>query len=193
MKGILEMSEKVDFLSYLNGDVKKEVKITEVKDVSKASNNYLKIESDILALENQIKSKKAALQQMNDSIVQLMEQRGVKEIKLMNGDAVSFKPFFKGSITKDNEREAFEWLENNNLGDIIKNIVSVRFGKGDNEVAIDLIQDLEKQGLSPDQKRKVEPMTLNALIGEQINDGKAFPLELFSVYMGNKVKIKRGK
>ena len=193
MKGILEMSEKVDFLSYLNGDVKKEVKITEVKDVSTASNNYLKIESDILALENQIKSKKAALQQMNDSIVQLMEQRGVKEIKLMNGDAVSFKPFFKGSITKDNEREAFEWLENNNLGDIIKNIVSVRFGKGDNEVAIDLIQDLEKQGLSPDQKRKVEPMTLNALIGEQINDGKAFPLELFSVYLGNKVKIKRGK
>jgi flagellin-like hook-associated protein FlgL len=193
MKGILEMSEKVDFLSYLNGDVKKEVKITEVKDVSTASNNYLKVESDILALENQIKSKKAELQQMNDSIVQLMEQRGVKEIKLMNGDAVSFKPFFKGSITKDNEREAFEWLENNNLGDIIKNIVSVRFGKGDNEVAIDLIQDLEKQGLSPDQKRKVEPMTLNALIGEQINDGKAFPLELFSVYMGNKVKIKRGK
>jgi len=193
MKGILEMSEKVDFLSYINGDVKKEVKITEVKDVSTASNNYLKIESDILALENQIKSKKAELQQMNDSIVQLMEQRGVKEIKLMNGDAVSFKPFFKGSITKDNEREAFEWLENNNLGDIIKNIVSVRFGKGDNEVAIDLIQDLEKQGLSPDQKRKVEPMTLNALIGEQINDGKAFPLELFSVYLGNKVKIKRGK
>ena len=38
----------------------------------------------------------------------------------MNGDAVSFKPFFKGSITKDNERDAFEWLENNNLGDIIK-------------------------------------------------------------------------
>jgi len=187
------MSKKVDFISYLNGDVKKEVKITEVKDVSTASNNYLKIESDLLALENQIKSKKAELQQMNDSIVQLMEQRGVTEIKLMNGDAVSFKPFFKGSITKDNEREAFEWLENNNLGDIIKNIVSVRFGKGDNEVAIDLIQDLEKQGLSPDQKRKVEPMTLNALIGEQINDGKAFPLELFSVYLGNKVKIKRGK
>ena len=193
MKGILEMSEKVDFRDYLIEDVKKEVKITEVKDVSTASNNYLKIESDLLALENQIKSKKAELQQMNDSIVQLMEQRGVTEIKLMNGDAVSFKPFFKGSITKDNEREAFEWLENNNLGDIIKNIVSVRFGKGDNEVAIDLIQDLEKQGLSPDQKRKVEPMTLNALIGEQINDGKAFPLELFSVYLGNKVKIKRGK
>jgi len=193
MKGILEMSEKVDFLSYLNGDVKKEVKITEVKDVSKASNNYLKIESDILALENQIKSKKAELQQANDSIVQLMEQRGVKEIKLMNGDAVSFKPFFRGSITKDNETDAFEWLENNNLGDIIKNIVSIRFGKGDNEVATDLLQDLEKQGLSPDQKRKVEPMTLNALIGEQINDGKAFPLELFSVYMGNQVKIKRGK
>jgi hypothetical protein len=36
-------------------------------------------------------------------------------------------------------------------------------------------------------------MTLNALIGEQINKGNDIPMETFSVFVGNKVKIKRGK
>ena len=187
------MTEKVDFTNYLPEEENKTVDISEVKDVSQASNQYLQIESEILALEYQAKIKKQELLQMNDAIVQLMEQRGVKEIKLTNGDAVSFKPFFKGSITRDKEAEAFKWLEDNNHGELIKNIVSVRFGKGDNTQATKLIEDLEQNGLAPDQKRKVAPMTLNAFIGEQINAGKAVPLETFSVFMGNKVKIKKGK
>ena len=101
--------------------------------------------------------------------------------------------FFKGSITREKEAEAFKWLEDNNHGELIKNIVSIRFGKGDNEQASKLIEDLEQNGLAPDQKRKVEPMTLNAFIGEQINSGKELPIEVFSVFMGNKVKIKKGK
>jgi hypothetical protein len=192
MKGIT-MTEKVDFTNYLPEEENNTVEISEVKDVSQASNKFLQIESEILALEQQAKTKKQELQQMNDAIVQLMEQRGVKEIKLTNGDAVSFKPFFKGSITREKEAEAFKWLEENNHGELIKNIVSIRFGKGDNDQASKLINDLEQSGLAPDQKRKVEPMTLNAFIGEQINSGKELPIETFSVFMGNKVKIKKGK
>ena len=186
------MTEKVDFENFLPEEETK-VEISEVKDVSEASNRFLQIESEILALENDVKRKKAELQQMNDSIVQLMEQRGVKEIKLTSGDAISYKPFYKASITKDNETEAFAWLEKNNHSELIKNIVSVRFGKGENETANQLINDLEQSGLAPDQKRKVEPMTLNAFVGEQINKGSDLPLETFKVFMGNKVKIKRGK
>jgi hypothetical protein len=170
MKGIT-MTEKVDFTNYLPEEEKKSVDISEVKDVSEASNRFLKIESDILALEDQVKRKKAELMQMNDSIVQLMESRGVKE----------------------KEVEAFGWLEENGHGDLIKNIVSVRFGKGENDNASRLIEDLEQNGLTPDQKRKVEPMTLNAFLGEQIKTGKDVPTETFGVYMGYKVKIKRGK
>ena len=187
------MTEKVDFTNYLPEEEKKPVDISEVKDVSDASNRFLKIESDILALEDQVKRKKAELMQMNDSIVQLMESRGVKEIKLTNGDAVSYKEFYKGSISKDKEAEAFGWLEENGHGDLIKNIVSVRFGKGENDNASRLIEDLEQNGLVPDQKRKVEPMTLNAFLGEQIKTGKDVPTETFGVFMGYKVKIKRGK
>jgi hypothetical protein len=193
MKGITMTGKTVDFRDFLLEDEKSNVDITEVKDVSVAANNYLKIESDILSLEDQVKRKKAELLQTNDAIVQLMEQRGVKEIKLTSGDAVSYKSFVKASITKDKESDAFKWLQDNGHGDVIKNIVSVRFGKGEDQNANKLIDDLEQNGLSPDQKRKVEPMTLIALVGEQINLGKDIPLETFSVFMGNKVKIKKGK
>jgi len=187
------MTEKVDFTNYLPTEENKTVNISEVKDVSDASNKFLNIESEILSLEDQLKIKKSQRQQLNDAIVELMESRGVKEIKLTNGDAVSYKPFVKASITKDNEVEAFAWLEENGHGDLIKNIVSVRFGKGENNNATRLIEDLEQNGLSPDQKRKVEPMTLSAFAGEQIKNGKPLPTNTFGIFLGNKVKIKRGK
>jgi len=34
---------------------------------------------------------------------------------------------------------------------------------------------------------------LNAFVGEQINKGTDLPTDIFNVYMGNKVKIKKGK
>tara|TARA_R100001224_G_scaffold79479_1_gene49572 strand:- start:452 stop:1027 length:576 start_codon:yes stop_codon:yes gene_type:complete len=191
MKGII-MTEKIDFTNYL-AEQDDTVNIAEVEDISEVANTYLKVESEITHLENATKNKKKELQQINDRIVELMEKRGVKEIKLLNGDAVSFKEFYKGSITKDNEAEAFKWLEDNGHGDLIKNIVSIRFGKGENQSAEKLISSLEQDGLYPDQKRKVEPMTLNAFIGDQITNGKQVPMELLSVFTGNKVKIKKGK
>ena len=116
------MTGKVDFTNLLPEEEKKTVDISEVKDVSDASNQYLSIESEINGLEDQLKRKKAELMQMNDAIVQLMEQRGVKEIKLTNGDAVSYKEFYRGTITKEKESDAFSWLEDNGHGDLIKNI-----------------------------------------------------------------------
>tara|TARA_R100000657_G_C4666348_1_gene110309 strand:- start:181 stop:474 length:294 start_codon:yes stop_codon:yes gene_type:complete len=96
------MTEKIDFTNYL-AEKDDTVNIAEVEDISEVANTYLKVESEITHLENETKNKKKELQQINDRIVELMEKRGVKEIKLLNGDAVSFKEFYKGSITKDNE------------------------------------------------------------------------------------------
>ena len=60
MKGIT-MTGKVDFTNLLPEEEKKTVDISEVKDVSDASNQYLSIESEINGLEDQLKRKKAEL------------------------------------------------------------------------------------------------------------------------------------
>ena len=56
------MSDKIDFTNFV--DDKEDVKISEVNDISEASNNYLETESEILDLEQQLKRKKAELEQI---------------------------------------------------------------------------------------------------------------------------------
>ena len=56
------MTEKVDFTNYLE-EKQDTVDIAEVEDISEVANAYLKVESEILNLENDTKNKKKELQQ----------------------------------------------------------------------------------------------------------------------------------
>ena len=87
--------------------------------------------------------------------------------------------------------QCFHWLEENGLGDIIKNTVSANFGRGEDESAKTLMNSLEKEGYSLMQKKWVEPMTLKAVIKEQVEKGSDLPLDTFNVYVGRKIKVKK--
>ena len=56
-----------------------------------------------------------------------MEERGVRSIKMRDGQSVDIKPFYTGSITKDKQEEAFQWLRENGYDDIIKNQITASF------------------------------------------------------------------
>ena len=186
-------SDKVDFEKLIDPTPGLGVDVSEVSDVSEACNNYLDCESRILEAEKKLKDLKEELEQHNNTVVTLMESRGIQEIKLTNGDAVSYKPFYSASITKANQEAAFKWLRDNGHGDLIKNAVSVNFGKGEDEKAVELIGNLEGQGMYPDQKMEVHPSTLRAFVSSEIEAGRDVPIDTFSIYMGNKVKIRKGK
>ena len=64
-----------------------------------------------------------------------MEERGVKSIRMTDGQSVDIKPFYLGSITKEKQEEAFQWLRDNGYDDIIKNQVVVKFGRAEDEKA----------------------------------------------------------
>ena len=51
----------------------------------------------------------------------------------------------------------------------------------------------EGQGYQPQQKLKVEPMTLKALYRERAESGQDLPSEHFNLFKGNKTKITRNK
>ena len=82
-----------------------------------------------------LKSKKESLRQQNELIVQLMEERGVRSIKMKDGQSVGHKTFYTGTITKEKQEEAFQWLRDNGYDDIIKNQVVVKFGRAEDEKA----------------------------------------------------------
>ena len=142
--------------------------------------------------EENIKNTKKELERVSGEIIPtMMSEMGLSHLKLMDGSSVDVKPFYSANITVANKEAAFKWLRNNGLGDIIKNEISVSFGRNEDNKAADYAVLAQERGFQPTQKLKVEPMTLKALVRERIEAGKEMPTELFNIFVGNKTTIKR--
>ena len=126
-----------------------------------------------------------------DIIPTMMSEMGLAELKLQDGSHLKVSTSYRATITEANKEAAFTWLRNNGLGDIIKNEISVSFGRNEDNKAADYAALAQERGYQPTQKLKVEPMTLKALVRERIEAGKEMPTELFNVFVGNKTTIKR--
>ena len=143
-------------------------------------------------LEKTLKQKKKDFEHLSAEVIPtMMAEMGLSHLKLMDGSSVDVKPNYSASITIANKDAAFQWLRDNNLGDIIKNEISVSFGRNEDNKAADYASLASERGFSPTQKLKVEPMTLKALVRERLESGKEMPTELFNVFVGNKTTIKR--
>ena len=141
--------------------------------------------------EDNMKNTKKELEHLSGEVIPtMMSEMGLSHIKLMDGSSVDVKPHYSANISVANKEAAFNWLRNNGLGDIIKNEISVSFGRNEDNKAADYAALAQERGYQPTQKLKVEPMTLKALVRERIEAGKDMPTELFSVYVENKTTIK---
>ena len=96
-------------------------------------------------------------------------------------------------IKKDGADAAYQWLRENGLEDLIKNEVFVTFGKGEDNKAEQLLGLAEQEGFEPQQKSKVEPMTLKALYRERIEAGLDMPSDTFNLFVKDQTKISRKK
>ena len=142
--------------------------------------------------EDAVKQKKKDIEHLSGEVIPTMlSEMGLSFLKLQDGSSVEVKTNYSATITQANKEAAFNWLRENGLGDIIKNEISVSFGRNEDNKAADYAELAKSQGLDPMQKLKVEPMTLKALVRERLEAGKEMPTELFNIYVGNKTTIKR--
>ena len=142
--------------------------------------------------EDAIKQKKKDIEYLSGEVIPTMlSEMGLSFLKLQDGSSVEVKTNYSATITQANKEKAFNWLRENGLSDIIKNEISVSFGRNEDNKAADYAELAKGQGLEPVQKLKVEPMTLKALVRERMEAGKEMPTELFNIYVGNKTTIKR--
>ena len=150
------------------------------------------LQRDIELREENLKKLKKKQEHLSGEIIPtMMAEMGLSHLKLMDGSSVDVKPHYSATITQANKEAAFNWLRNNGLGDIIKNEISVSFGRNEDTRAADYADLAKSRGFAPTQKLKVEPMTLKALVRERIEAGKEMPTEIFNVFIGNKTTIKR--
>ena len=144
--------------------------------------------------EDSIKQKKKDIELLSGEVIPTMlSEMGLSYLKLQDGSSIEVKTNYSATITQANKEAAFNWLRENGLSDIIKNEISVSFGRNEDNKAADYAELAKGQGLEPQQKLKVEPMTLKALVRERIEAGQEMPTEIFGVFSENKTTIKRNK
>ena len=164
---------------------------TELSKVSTKAQEQLDLEKEIENLETQLKETKDKHRVVAEvELPEAMQEANLAEIVLTNGSKITVKPFYKGYISEAHREDAMSWLVDNNHGSLIKNEVTLKFGKDEDEKAAATVESLKQQGLSPSQKQGVHPQTLNAFIKEQITSGKDIPPEIFGIYVGSRANIK---
>lgn len=162
-----------------------------VSSIAQLARRAKNLEREIEDLEAVLKERKHQQHKLlEESIPEALASLGMKSFQMEDGSSISIKPYYSASIKEERRAEAYEWLRQHGFDDIIKNTVSVRFGRGEDTLCENLLNLLGEKGFPAEQAEKIEPMTLKAWAREQVERGNEFPMDLFGVYVGQKAIIK---
>jgi hypothetical protein len=107
--------------------------LTQINDAKVLSDQVVKLktlEDKILKAEDDLKKLKEEADVLSGEVIPtMMTEMNISTLKLADGTAVEVKPIYGASISAERKEEAFNWLRKNGLGDLIKNEVTVSFGK----------------------------------------------------------------
>ena len=166
-------------------------------DAKKLSDQVVKLqelEAELLVKEQEYKEMKRKVELVSSEVIPtMMQEMNISTLKLADGTSVEVKPVYGASIPADKKEEAYKWLRENGLGDLIKNEITVAFGRSEDNKAQQYAVLAQGQGYEPIQKLKVEPMTLKALVRERVEAGLDMPSDLFNLFTSNRTKITRSK
>jgi len=171
--------------------------VNEIDNVNSLASYVIQLQSledEVKIMEDNLKKKKEAADKISEEVIpEIMDNMKLKTLKLQDGSAIEVKEIYGASIPVANREGAYKWLRDNDLGDLIKNEITVSFGRGEDNKANDYASLAETNGYQPSQKMKVEPMTLKALYRERVESNQDLPSEHFNLFKGNKTKITRNK
>lgn len=154
----------------------------------------------VAQLEEELAETKTMLRQFDEVMIpDLMSSIGMATFVLDDGTTVKVEPFVDVSVREDDRAAAWDWLDRNGFGDLVKHEVSVALGKGDGDVANAAIRALEDMGLTVRDRLSVHPGTLKAFVKEQLKDAAErgappiqFPDE-FKIFQGRRAKLSAGR
>jgi hypothetical protein len=170
---------------------------SEVSDLASLIQKQVNLENLIAELEMKLDDAKAKLFNVSErDIPEKFNELRISSFTMEDGSKVEVKPYYAANINEQNHNQVFEWLRKNDMDDIIKHEVKVAFGKGEDSECNRLRDALNVLNVNYTDKEYVHPQTLKAFVKEQIEkmserlgEGEKFPMDLFSVHIGNKTKI----
>jgi len=165
-------------------DQQEVIEKTDIQQLSSYCLELQALEDDISSKEEELKKQKEKADKIASEIIpNMLAEQGLSSLKLADGSGVEVRKTYSCTVKKDSLQSAYQWLRDNGLGDIIKNEVFVTFGKGEDNKAEQLLDLAAQEGFEPQQKSKVEPMTLKALYRERIEAGLDMPSASFNLFV----------
>ncbi len=188
MKEVKSMSQ----IDYEQDRVQSVTQADAAKSLSDKVIELKNLEDEISNAEKSVSKLKEQAKTLSQfEIPAMMEEMHITKLKLKDGESVEIKKIYGASIPQEHQEAAFTWLRNNDLGDIIKNDITVTFGRGEDNKASEYANLAQGQGYEPVQKIGVHPQTLKAVVRERLESGREMPSDLFKTYAGNSTKITR--
>ena len=164
----------------------------ELSLVSALANKQVQLAQELASLEEAVKAKKEEFRLTSEQeLPEAMQTAGLTEIVLSTGEKITVAEFYNAHISKANQDTAYLWLTQNGHAGLIKNEVSLKFGRDEDSVVQETILALKSRGLAPEVRQSVHPSTLKAFVKEQLTSGKDIPTEPFGIYIGSKAIIKK--
>ncbi len=137
--------------------------------LSELARQQMKLEDELEELKTIAADKTAQLQVIKTKkIPELLHAAGVLELALADGSKVKTKKAYSAAIAPENEERAFEWLEKNGHGSILKCEVRVEFKKGGKDNAVKLSEALKSKGFKSAVTNGVHATTLKAFVKSTI-------------------------
>jgi len=172
-------------------DALSSVDTSEAKNLSTLVRELRDVDRSIEDHEGTLKTLKDQRQKLTmERIPLLMDEMGMSRVDV-DGVTVFRKMIVSASISEKNKEAAFGWLRENGLDDIIKNDVTVSFGKGQDNQAKNAVGILQEQGFAPEIKTHIHPMTLKAFVKERVEESKPIDLDMFGAFIVNAAEIRR--
>jgi len=160
--------------------------------VARLAREQLELEADVDAIERALKATKERLREHSTkTLPDALRALGLSEFKLTDGSAVTVKTVISANLSKAKQPEAFAWLRERKLDDLIKHQLVVRLVRGQDEVAQNIKAHLTLNGLAFDDKETVHPQTLSAWVRERLASHQEVPLDTFGVYVGSVAEVTR--
>lgn len=142
------------------------------------------LEGEMQAKEEEYNKLKEEYRRISESeLPDAMRRIGMESFRLLGGRVVEIAKHIIANINKTQEPFAFNWFRDHGHGDIIKHVVSIPFGRGEDTNADLVVRTLREQfpGLDVEDREQIHPQTLKAFAREQFLEKGATPPE--SIYM----------
>ena len=180
----------------------------ELGAIAEAAQRAQILRDEIDELMRQVKEKEQRLKSLTEQeMPDLMQELNVKDFTLTDGSKVGLVDIVSASIPSagaidrakgdnreelyERQQQCFDWLRDNGGGELIKSSVEVQFGKGEDGSCTEFKKELRDKKIFYRDSMGVHPQSLKAFIAECLGRGINVPSDIFKLYTGQKVQIRR--